>query len=315
MVDEDLHLGCAGEPLDVELSQAVFAEDMETIHSLDFVVQGALSALAVSAAPTYFHWSSLGIPPLTGSCSSNLQALFNYAQRTYPGTTSYGCYNRRVVAGSSTWSSHAWGAAFDIHLPSRTITEQFWDFCIRNYIALGINTIHDYILQRMWKPGQGWVSASIGSQGGTWTHIETTQAMFGDGRSVELKITGFEPGPPVLPPQPGVVYDPWHDKWGLFPVNANKSELQLGSGYTSGTQPLQPLCTYLNHVMVFKAHQIVHDPFIVCTQSSIDATRNVRAFFDPQIKDVAWGAEAYRGIVGPRTWAITDGLATNFGRN
>lgn len=320
MSTSTLELGCAHDPVDIELQEMIRAEEISVLSNESPMMLSALAMIQTSAAPTYFSWSHSGIPS-TGypydSCSPNLNAIMTYFERTYPGTRSLGCHNQRLISGSSIFSTHAWGAAEDILFPNRTVGYQAVDFLIRNYVALGINTIHDYVTQKMWKPGLGWVSASIGSVGGQWFHVEVTPAAFLDGRSVELRITGFNPGPPTQPlPPPGVVYDPWHDHWGLFPVNTNKPLLVVGSGYAQpNPQAVQPYCTYLNHVMVFKAHQIVSDPFVVCTQSSIDATRNVRAFFDPQIKNVEWAVEAYKGQVGWHTWQITDGLATNFGAN
>jgi hypothetical protein len=149
--------------------------------------------VTVSTAP-YYHWNSRSdslVAPYN-SCSPNLVALQDYYRRRW-GAVSLGCHNQRPVTGGSSLSSHAWGAACDPKFPDRATTVQAMDFTIANSAELGINTIHDYIRQMMWKPGGvGWVSASIGSVGGQWIHVETTPAMFGDGRPVEDKLTGSE---------------------------------------------------------------------------------------------------------------------------
>src|SRR4029079_14410251 len=101
-----------------------------------------------------------------------------------------GCHVQRAIGGSGSLSSHSWGAATDERFPSRAVTVVAMDFTIACSAELGINTIHDYALQRKWDPIIGWHSASIGSVGGDWIHVETTPAAFGDGRPVEDKLPG-----------------------------------------------------------------------------------------------------------------------------
>jgi hypothetical protein len=147
-----------------------------------------------STAP-YYHWNSRSdslVPPYN-ACSPNLVSLQDYYRRRW-GAVSLGCHNQRPVTGGSSLSSHAWGAACDPRFPDRAVTLLAMAWTISFSKELGINTIHDYITQRMWKPTQGWVPASIGSVGGQWIHVETTPAMFGDGRPVEDKLPGSGQG-------------------------------------------------------------------------------------------------------------------------
>jgi len=81
------------------------------------------------------------------------------------------------------------------------VTVVAMDFTIAYSAELGINTIHDYALQRKWDPIIGWHSASIGSVGGDWIHVETTPAAFGDGRPVEDKLPGSGQGEDPMTPQ------------------------------------------------------------------------------------------------------------------
>ena len=148
--------------------------------------------MTASTVP-YYHWNSRSdsqVDPYN-ACSPNLVSLQDYYRRRW-GAVSLGCHNQRPVTGGSSLSSHAWGAACDPQFPNRTITVEAMAWTISVSAELGINTIHDYIRQQMWKPNEGWVPASIGSVGGQWIHVETTPAAFGDGRPVEDKLTGSE---------------------------------------------------------------------------------------------------------------------------
>jgi hypothetical protein len=153
-----------------------------------------------STAP-YYHWSSRSdslVAPYN-ACSPNLVSQLDYYRRRW-GAVSLGCHNQRPVTGGSTLSSHAWGAACDPKFPDRATTVQAMAWIISMSAELGVNTIHDYIRQMMWKPTQGWVSASIGSVGGAWIHVETTPLAFGDGRPVEDKLPGtIEEEKPMTP--------------------------------------------------------------------------------------------------------------------
>jgi len=158
--------------------------------------------MTVSTFP-YYHWNSRSDSQVApyNSCSPNLVSLQDYYARRW-GAVSLGCHNERPVTGGSSLSSHAWGAACDPKFPDRAITVEAMDFTIAYSAELGINTIHDYIRQMMWKPGGvGWVSASIGSVGGQWIHVETTPAMFLDGRPVEDKLPGSQQGEDFMTPE------------------------------------------------------------------------------------------------------------------
>lgn len=266
--------------------------------------------MTVSTDP-YYHWSSRSdwnTPPFN-DCSPNLRSILGYLTRHFGGKT-LGCHNDRTVAGSSTMSSHAWGAALD-YLPDGgnvVLTAQVAPFLIQWSKELGINTIHDYVHQLMWKPNGGWVHASIGSAGGQWGHIETTPAMWGETRSVEDRISGT----PHLPPGPG--YNPANHDYGLYPLNKNKPSLGPGFGYTNGTQQYQGYCQYANDVMMMEAGQLeqlkpgMQDQTkriqVVWTIYSMAACMNVQQFFGLPVN----------GWVPKETWDVLDALASNFGR-
>lgn len=150
--------------------------------------------MTVSTRP-YFSWSSSGINSNVApynACSPNLVAILAYLRKTWGGR-SLGCH----VPPPQSTKSHPYGAALDWSYlesqggPGRAVAiNTIAPFLIGVSAELGVNTIHDYITQRMWKPNQGWVSASIGDPGGTWFHIETTPEAFGDGRPVEDRLPG-----------------------------------------------------------------------------------------------------------------------------
>lgn len=161
--------------------------------------------MTVSTAD-YYDWNARNdnlVAPFN-SCSPNLQSLLRYDQKTF-GAVSLGCHVDRPVRGGTSMSEHAWGAALDERFPSRQITIDNMNWKISMSAELGINAIHDYTTHRIWYPSKGWHSANI--QSGDWTHTSVLPGAWGDGRTVEAKLTGVIP-PPVPPP---VVYLPHDD--------------------------------------------------------------------------------------------------------
>jgi len=110
--------------------------------------------------------------------------------------------------------------------------------------------------------------------------------------------------PPNFPP-----YDPWHHKFGLWPV-APKEQLTLGTGYAPGTQRLQPMVEYFHHVCAFEAGQQPGLPYTVFTEPSKLCVRNLNAFFNRDGANRDQAIEAWAGVCGPQTWAVIDFLAS-----
>jgi hypothetical protein len=183
--------GCAHHSSDVELAAAIHLDEMvevsawsaDTVEAVEFFVQ------TLSTEP-YFSWSGSGIDSTRSpfnACSPNLVQLHDYYRRTWGAQhPNLGCH----VPPPASTKSHQYGAATDERFPNRQITVDVMGWTIAHSAELGINTIHDYITQQMWKPLVGWRSASIGSPGGDWIHVETTPAAFMDGRPVEDRLQG-----------------------------------------------------------------------------------------------------------------------------
>ena len=115
----------------------------------------------------------------------NLVQLHDYYRRTW-GASNLGWH----VPPPASTKFDPYGAATDERFPNRQVTVDVMGWTIAHSAELGINTIHDYVTQQMWKPLIGWRSAAIGSPGGDWIHVETTPAAFLDGRSVEDRLSG-----------------------------------------------------------------------------------------------------------------------------
>lgn len=164
--------------------------------------------MTVSSLP-YYHWNSRSDwmrPPFT-TCSPSLVSDWNYLHGRWGGLN-LGCHNDRQVSGGGSMSSHAWGSALD-YLPNgqagRTVydilAQEVWPFLIAWSAELGINALHDYKRQAIWKPGVNrWEFVNIGTPAASHTHIEVAPGGWGDGRPVEQKISYIPPPPP---PNPG----------------------------------------------------------------------------------------------------------------
>lgn len=156
--------------------------------------------------------------PQYSEASPNLNAIYAYLRKEFGGW-SLGIYNRRRVGGpTSSWSTHASGAALDyryaahsslpdIKFPGRTrLVNRILPFLVNNSLELGIQAIHDYDGLRTWRPpgtsgrpinGDGWRNSSGGDwqRGNTWIHIEVHPNSWGDDSPVENRIGGSKPEP------------------------------------------------------------------------------------------------------------------------
>ena len=163
----------------------------------------------VTSSTPYYEWSSRSDHAAAAyeQCSPNLVQVLDYLQRRWGGQN-LGCHINRYVKGqgsSTTWSTHSWGAALDFTANGGWDTNfnQIAAFLIENSEELGINALHDYrrvahpdgtVRGRIWKPIVGWRPSNIGSAG-TWIHIEVRPGKYGDGRTVEARLTSNVVGP------------------------------------------------------------------------------------------------------------------------
>lgn len=146
---------------------------------------------------TFFNWEASGInwdaPPYE-SCSPNLTTLKNHLISVWGGK-SLGCHVDRNIVGGSRVSTHSYGAALDWSYGGNrvktTIVTIPW--LIQNSAELGIDAIHDYVGDRIWRAGrtsdirdahslwwkdQNGAGSQMGESWATWLHIETTKDSF-----------------------------------------------------------------------------------------------------------------------------------------
>lgn len=150
---------------------------------------------------TITSWQQMGEPRAPfDRCSPNLQLVAGELLARWGGQ-SLGCYNRRPIAGTSRWSSHAFGAAVDVGIgerhggPGTTAAEALiLPWLTDNYAHLGVQQIHAYwkTTNRMWRSDRGWYNGNPGA-GQDWIHIETNSDWF----LVEVPIADRFRGGPV----------------------------------------------------------------------------------------------------------------------
>ncbi len=164
---------------------------------------------------TFFDWGRSGInwdaAPYE-SCSPNLLTLYAHLMNVWGGENK-GCHHDRPIVGGSSVSTHSYGAAFDWGYGSNRIktTLVVIPWLIANSAELGIDAIHDYVGDRIWRAGRtistgdaytSWWRTQNGSGGqmgaswATWLHIETTKDSFSNTAPIPQRLT-----PP--PPPPG----------------------------------------------------------------------------------------------------------------
>jgi hypothetical protein len=141
-------------------------------------------------------------------------AVKQYVLRQWGGmhVGDFGVRNKR---GGTSLSVHAYGAAWDWryagapNTPGRAAADEVIQFLIEHHAAIGVQAVHDYTGNRIWRcsrPGQGsaWKQQKGGSGDGSmgapwaqWLHIEIHPSA--DGRSIEDKLSG------AVPPRPNDV--------------------------------------------------------------------------------------------------------------
>lgn len=135
----------------------------------------------------FFDWQSqpysLARSGQYNALSPHLQQFMGWLMKSYGGTNLGGHVDRPVRGGSSP-SSHAFGAATDWGYSDRSKADAAINYVVANAQRLGIQAIHDYDRQRVWRAGRGWKAQPKGSHGGLMKpgtkhlHFEVNQSNF-----------------------------------------------------------------------------------------------------------------------------------------
>jgi hypothetical protein len=136
----------------------------------------------------FFNWQaqpySLSRSAQYNQLSPHL-AQFMKVLTSFYGGSNLGGHVDRPVRGGSSPSSHAFGAATDWGYTDRKKADAAINYVVANARALGIQAIHDYDRQRVWRVGRGWKAQPKGSHGGLMKpgthhlHFEVNQANWG----------------------------------------------------------------------------------------------------------------------------------------
>ncbi len=160
----------------------------------------------------FHNWQRCGWnwrkPPYE-SCAPNLISIKDYLVQRWGGQ-SVGCHVNREVRSGGSVSSHAFGAALDWRYqnpgPCRdTMLNEVLPFLIGQSAELGVQSLHDYVGCRIWRPpghsgrppgGAGWQKqrkskkGNMGKSSALWIHIETHPDHFADSSPVAGRLTG-----------------------------------------------------------------------------------------------------------------------------
>lgn len=177
----------------------------------------------------FWNWQQLGAPKavndfaLTGIASPNLARIYKYAKETYGGQNLGYSPNPRSIREGTSRSTHTWGALdwrYQDPGPGRDlIFSEFVPILIDWSLELGIDAIHDYFGDRIWRPpgtsgrpenSDGWkdqngAGAGMGELWATYIHVELHPTAWFDARPFE-EVIGVPLPPP--PPQPPIYIPP-----------------------------------------------------------------------------------------------------------
>lgn len=158
----------------------------------------------------FFDWGSSGLnwdaPPYE-TCSPNLLALHAHLEETWGGR-SLGCHHDRTIVGGSKISDHAYGAALDWRygdvMNRAKLLADVIPWLIDNSSELGIDAIHDYVGDRIWRAGrtsnvadahttwwrkQNGAGGQMGKSWAVWLHIATHRDRWADSTPIAGRLT------------------------------------------------------------------------------------------------------------------------------
>lgn len=180
---------------------------------------------------TRFHnFQQLGAPKavsdfaVQGFASPNLARIYKFLKETYGGQN-LGYYpNPRNIRDGSSKSTHTWGALdwrYQDPGPGRDILlANIIPLLINNSLELGVQAIHDYYGDRIWRPpgtsgrdinGDGWkkqygTGSQMGRSWALWIHVEVHPDAWFDDRDFITAIQGVTtPRPPPIIPPPLII--------------------------------------------------------------------------------------------------------------
>lgn len=147
----------------------------------------------------HFNWQRSGLQPGApyDRLSPNLKLVLGAVRSTLGGVQNGG-YNVRPVRGGSSWSDHAFGAAFDWRYgDDRAAGLVALRWLIDNHEALGVHVIHDYVGCRVWYCHRDWVAQTKGSHSGmmgtawaSWLHVGTNRERWSDSTALDRRGVG-----------------------------------------------------------------------------------------------------------------------------
>ena len=183
---------------------------------------------------TFYDWGNSPLSPLVPpyeSISPNLRELATYLIGTVGGQhLGLDDWNRPIRDGQK-WSDHAYGAAVDwrygpnwlpnttpVEVQRATITDVVLPWLIDWSAELGVDAIHDYVGDRIWRAGrtknladahtlwwrkQNGAGSGMGESWARYLHVATSFASFGRATPItERGIPGVLDKPPQPTPEP-----------------------------------------------------------------------------------------------------------------
>lgn len=163
----------------------------------------APATLGADVIATRFHdyQHSPTVQCIGGKCSPALLALRVDLQKRW-GLESLGCYGPRTVRGSTSASTHTWGAAIDLsygELDAKQL-ENVCGYLVGWSEEWGLQAIHDYHGSRIWRAGRTtnpadacstWWRAQrrdpngMGQPWANWLHLEIHPNRWWDARTAD----------------------------------------------------------------------------------------------------------------------------------
>lgn len=87
------------------------------------------------------HIVEVDFPTISSNATARAKAIVVPLWTEFPSLQYWGCYNCRHIAGSSSWSEHAWADAVDVHPPTMAYGDRVYHWLMAHKAEFGITRV------------------------------------------------------------------------------------------------------------------------------------------------------------------------------
>jgi Extensin-like protein C-terminus len=118
-----------------------YRKALENNHEGDIRIMSPKSPRGAVIATRKIQVPDIDYPNISSNATPRAKACVKPLWDEFPSLDYWGCYNCRHIAGSSSWSEHAWADALDVHAPTMAYGDKVYRWLMNNKGRLGITRV------------------------------------------------------------------------------------------------------------------------------------------------------------------------------